>query len=113
MGSVSVIIYSFVVTPIETGKVWGRGVTLYNIAYGLCGNEEYKQEEGGLNSTALMCPEGWVYIRTEKSSLEIGLPKDTASPKATNSDGVFLVCQADEVSGCCASTLPVPPPSML
>lgn len=37
MGSVSVIIYSFVVKPIETGKVWGRGVTLYNIAYGCVG----------------------------------------------------------------------------
>lgn len=42
MRSVSVIIYFFVVTPNERGKVWGRGVMLFNTAYGLTGNGEYK-----------------------------------------------------------------------
>lgn len=83
----SVIIYSFVVTSIEMESL-GEGITLYNIAYGSCGNEEYKQGEGGLNSTALICPTGRVYIKPEKSSLEIALAKDTVSPKASNSDGV-------------------------
>lgn len=61
---------------------------LYNTAYGLCGNGEYKRGEGELNSTGPMCLVGRASIRTQKSSLEIALAKDLVSLKASYSDGV-------------------------
>lgn len=61
---------------------------LYNTAYGLCGNGEYKRGEGGLNSTAPTCLVGRASIRTRKSSLEIALAEDPVSLKASYSDGV-------------------------
>lgn len=43
----SVTIYSFVMKPVETGKVWRRGVTLYNIAYGFVGMRNINKGKEG------------------------------------------------------------------